>query len=59
MHISLYIYEYVYMITYECIHLYECERAESFGTDLRLTDVEIWPFPFRNAAAPVTVFTVI
>ena len=28
-------------------------------SDFRLTDVEMWTFPFRNASAPVTALIVI
>ena len=72
MHIYIYIYIYVYIYHFvlkynvfrQCQWEASCRSRRELSnaivkSDFRKAGVEIWPFPFRNAPAPVTALIVI
>ena len=64
----MYIYIYHFSVTYhvfrQCQWDTSCRSRRDLSnalvkSDFRLTDGDIWPFPFRNALASVTSFIVV
>ena len=71
-YIQIYVYKYAYIYHFflkscvfrQCQWDTSCRSRRNlsdalFKSHFRLTDVEIWPFLFRNAPASVTSLTVV